>query len=326
MKRVMEFIKEEEQPTYGFNAKTMVETTEMVPVVQEPPKKRGPGRPPKNKDNTANTYTDPNTVIGRSVAQSPEQQYEKGYKGQAALLLDAIAKSEEVYNRVNDELNHFAENKLYGGKNRLQHVAEFMNTQIGVINSKINAVRELDNIRHKINEMMIKRLQMDKDVEENSDKAVMDAYYALVNSTNYGLPQMVAPLSAQTINTGVNMIGNPIQSNLIMDSSDIIRGDMDTSDASFEAYKKNLTPIQRKMILDNDPNIKTVVVYDQSSGNKYFDVVNVQTGQSVPGVTRPAEFLLDSMRIDARNGVAVNSNVNQTYPLVIIGTRLADEL
>ena len=326
MKRVMEFIKEEEQPTYGFNAKTMVETTEVVPVVQEPPKKRGPGRPPKNKTNTANTYTDPSTVIGRPVPNSPEQQYEKGYKGQAALLLDAIAKSEEVYNRVNVELNHFAENKLYGGKNRLQHVADFMNTQIGVINSKINAVRELDNIRHKINEMMIKRLQMDKDVEENSDKAVMDAYYALVNSTNYGLPQMVTPLSAQTINTGVNMGGNPIQSNLILDSSDIIRGDMDTSDASFEAYKKNLTPIQRKMILDNDPNIKTVVVYDQSSGNKYFDVVNVQTGQSVPGVTRPAEFLLDSMRIDARNGVAVNSNVNQTYPLVIIGTRLADEL
>lgn len=326
MKKVMEFIKEE-QPTYGFNSKTMVEnnTTDIIPA-QEPPKKRGPGRPPKNKDNTANTYTDPNTVIGRTTSKTPEQQYENGYKGQAALLLDAIAKSEEVYNRVNDELNRFSDNKLYGGKNRLQHISEFMNTQIGVINSKINAVRELDNIRHKINEIMVKRMQMDRDVEENSDKAVMDAYYALVNSSNYGLPQMVAPLSAQTINTGVNMVGNPVQSNLILDSSDIIRGDMNTSDPSFEAYKKNLTPIQRKMILDNDPNIKTVVVYDQSSGNKYFDVVNVQTGQSVPGVTRPAEFLLDSMRIDARNGVAINSNVNQTYPLVIIGTRLADEL
>lgn len=329
MKTVIEFEKEPEQ-TYGFNSTKMVDHSGEMGLVttEEPPKKRGPGRPPKNKDNTANTYTDPNTVVrGRSSTKTPEQQYENGYKGQAALLLDAIGKSEAIYNRIDTELNRFAESKIFGGKNRLQHMAEFMNTQIAVVNTKINAVRELDNIRHKINDLLVKRMQLDKDSQdENSDKAVMDAYYALINATNYGLPQMTAPLSASTINTGVNLVGAPLQSNMILDSSNIVRGDQDTGDASFESYKANLTPIQRKMILDNDPNIKTVVVYDQSSGHKYFDVINVQTGQSVPGVTRPAEFLLDSMRIDARNGIAVNSNVNQTYPLVIIGTRLADEL
>ena len=95
---------------------------------------------------------------------------------------------------------------------------------------------------------------------------------------------------------------------------------------SFQNYKENLTPIQRKMILDKDPNIKTVVVYNQTTGEKYFDVINVQTGQSVPGVQRPAEFLLDNMRVDARNGIASNSNINKSFPLVIIGTSAADEL
>ena len=328
MKHVIEF-EEEPKATYGYSRSMVVSSPEEIETKPaEPPKKRGPGRPPKNKDNTANTYTDTSQIVKTEPkTKTPEQQYEYGYRGQAAILLDTIQKADTIYNRIDQELTNFTESRTYGGKNRLQHMSDFMNTQIGVINTKINATRELDNIRHKINDLLMKRMQFDKEAQdENSDKAVMDAYYALVNSTNYGLPQMVAPLSASTINTSVNLSGMPVQSNVIMDSGNIIRSDQNTMDQSFEDYKANLTPIQRKMILDNDPNIKTVVVYDQSSGHKYFDVINVQTGQSIPGVTRPAEFLLDSMRIDARNGIAVNSNVNQTYPLVIIGTRLADEL
>ena len=97
-------------------------------------------------------------------------------------------------------------------------------------------------------------------------------------------------------------------------------------DISFQEYQNNLTPVQKKMIADKDPNIKTVVVYDQSSGNKWFDVINVTTGKSIPGIQRPAEFLLDNMRIDIRNGLGVNSNTNMTFPLVIVGTQAIDEL
>ena len=80
------------------------------------------------------------------------------------------------------------------------------------------------------------------------------------------------------------------------------------------------------MISEKDPNIQTVVIYNQATGTKYFDVVNVQTGQSVPGIQRPGEFLLDDMRIDQRNGRAVNSNANMSFPLVIVGSRAMDEL
>ena len=80
------------------------------------------------------------------------------------------------------------------------------------------------------------------------------------------------------------------------------------------------------MISSKDPNIKTVVVYNLSTGDKYFDVINVSTGMSVPDVQRPAEFLLNDVRVDIRNGIAINSTTNMSYPLVIIGTRAADEL
>ena len=88
----------------------------------------------------------------------------------------------------------------------------------------------------------------------------------------------------------------------------------------------SLNPIQQRMILEKNPNIKTVVVYDQSIGNKWFDVIDVTTGTSIPNVARPAQFLLDDIVPDFRNGVATNSNANMRYPLVLQGTRAIDEL
>lgn len=327
LKQVIEFV-DEPAKSFGFDTKSLV-TTDDTPSIVEPPKKRGPGRPPKNASN-ANVYTDPNSFVraDKKANNSPERQYEKGYSATVAILANSIQQADNIYNHIETEMTNYRNNRSYGGKSRMISMSELMNTQMGLLNTKINAVRELDSIRHKINDLVMKRMQFDKEVaDENSDKAVMDAYYALVNSAQYGLSPMQQPLSPASINTGINMAGNPISGSMINGATIIPANPEDKPiDSSFNDYRNNLTPIQRKMILDNDPNIKTVVVYDQGSGRKYFDVVNVQTGQSVPGVTRPAEFLLDNMRIDARNGIAVNSNVNQSYPLVITGTRIADEL
>lgn len=328
-KTVIEFVDEPEQ-VYGLSSNALVSsdgTTGEVVVDPTPPKKRGPGRPPKNTSN-ANTYTEFVPANNKNQKNSVEAQYEKGYTHTVGLLAGAIQQTESIYNNIETELQNYRNNRSYGGKSRMMQMTELMNAQMSVVNTKVNAIRELNNVRHKINDLVMKKTQMDKDaVDENSDKAIMDAYYAFINSSQYGLTPMQAPLAPSSLNTGVNMQGQTIPTSMISGASIVpANPDVAASDPSFDAYKANLSPVQRKMILDNDPNIKTVVVYDQGSGNKYFDVVNVQTGQSIPGVTRPAEFLLDNMRIDARNGIAVNSNVNQTYPLVIVGNRIADEL
>lgn len=328
LKDVIEFV---DEPSYGFNTNALVvQDNDQVTIPQELPKKRGPGRPPKNSYNNSNIYTDTDTVVKVSKNQTPEAQYEKGYAPTAKLLYGAIVQSDHIYTNLENELTDLREHPAKGGKVRNQIMSEYMNTQIGAVNTKVNAIRELNNIRHKINEFSIKRLQMDKEIMDNNpDKMVMDAYYAMVNAPSYGLPQIQSPLAATTINTGVNMSGQMLRSTNII-GPDIIPANkdpkMNETDRSFEQYKQNLTPVQRKMILNNDPNIKTVVVYDQSTGRKWFDVVDVSTGQSVPGVTKPGEFLLDNMRIDARNGIASNSNINQSFPLIIVGDRVADEL
>lgn len=320
-------VEKEEEPSYGLSSSSMVQTgnddtSGIVTLNTEPKRKRGPGRPPKDPSSNSNMYTD--IVLADDTKKKPksiEKELEKGYDVTTKLLYGAITQADMMYSTIDQELTNFRSNKTYGGRNRMQHISDFMNTQVSLINTKVNAIRELNSSRNKINDLILKKQQMLKDQgEENSDKAVMDSYYALINAPRYGLPAFNQALSPSSINTGFNLQGNQLQ------GSEIITSDGGNVDTSFEQYKNNLNPIQKRMIADKDPNIKTVVVYDQSTGMKYFDVVDVRTGQTIPGIQKPAEFLLDSMRVDLRNGIAVNSNTNMSFPLVIIGSRASDEL
>lgn len=320
-------VEKEEEPSYGMSSSSLVQETSndgIITLNDEPRRKRGPGRPPKDPTSNSNMYTD--IVVAedpKKKTKSMEKDIEKGYDVTTKLLYTAINQADVMYGDINQELMNFRSNKSYGGRNRMQHMSDFMNTQVSLINTKVNAIRELNSSRNKINDLILKAKQMMKDQgEENSDKAVMDSYYALINASRYGLPAFNQALAPSSINTGFNLQGERLTGTEIITAGDT----GNRPDESFEQYKNNLNPIQKRMIADKDPNIKTVVVYDQSTGMKYFDVVDVRTGQSIPGVQRPAEFLLDSMRVDLRNGIAVNSNTNMSFPLVIIGSRASDEL
>lgn len=337
MKQVIEIVDDNEQKAeYGLSASSLVQegNDDVINTGVQVPKKRGPGRPPKNQSSTSNTYTD--IVVADKKRNTPDslvKEYEKGYFDNAKLLYGAIAQTEQVYKNIEEELDKYRTNRSYGGKNRAMNISQFMSTQVGVISTKINAVRELNSVRNKINDLVMKKEQLLKDTgEDNADKNIMDAYYALVNAPRYGLPAFNQQLSPTTINTGTMVSGNQLPSSgIVTASSSNIKQANNTInnqgiDKQFEDYQNNLNPIQKRMIAQNDPNVKTVVCYDASTGNKWFDVVNVQTGMSIPGIQRPAEFLLDDMRVDTRNAIAVNSNTNMTFPLVILGTRAADEL
>lgn len=328
-KQVIEIL-ENDNRTYGLSYETAVAksteefNTTIIDKKEEQPKRRG--RPPKSENQVvASTGIIPADNSSSKKSKDPNSDLEKGYINTSKLLYGAIAQSDMMYNNIETQLNEFRVKPNYGGRSRMSSMTDLMNTQATLINTKISAIRELNNSRNKINDLILKRQQMMKDQQEqNSDKTVMDAYYALVNAPRYGLPSFNQQLSPMSINTGVNLSGNTIRTDTVSDS-DIVSGN-NNSDTSFDSYKSNLTPVQRKMILESDPNVKTVVVYDQSSGSRWFDVINVSTGQSIPGIQKPAEFLLDNMRIDASNGIASNSDANVSFPLVIVGMGVSDEL
>jgi len=292
-----------------------------------PTKKRGPGRPSKN---TVNTYTDIVTVDDQNAKKqkdSFEFYLEKKYGPNANLLYQTIDQSNNLYNNIEEEINKLKEKPSYGGKQKSMTMSALYGTQVGVIGTKISAVRELNNIRNKISDLVLKKEQMMKDTGEvNSDKMVVDAYNALINSVKYGLPTINSPLAQSSINTGFNLSGNMIPTNQISSGEIVTPNGPETPLLPGNTFTNNPNPIQNRMILEHNPNIKTVVVYDQSSGHKYFETVNVNTGQRVDNVQTPAQFLLDDMRIDPVNGIAVNSNANMSFPLVLIGNRAVDEL
>ena len=81
-----------------------------------------------------------------------------------------------------------------------------------------------------------------------------------------------------------------------------------------------LTPEQNRMRMESNPNIQTVVRYDQSTGQRSFDVIDTSTGMSVPNYPRPDNFLLEDTTIDIHSGIARNRNVNNVWPLILVGS------
>ena len=90
-------------------------------------------------------------------------------------------------------------------------------------------------------------------------------------------------------------------------------------------YVPEMTSSQNMMRLEHNPNIKTVVVYDASTGCKYFDVIDKMTGQPIPNVERPDAMFLEDTNIDLRNNIARNNNLDKTYDLVIMNNNVFNE-
>ena len=93
------------------------------------------------------------------------------------------------------------------------------------------------------------------------------------------------------------------------------------SDPGYQNYINNLTPEQNRMRMERNPNIQTVVFYDQATSRKWFEVIDVTTGNVVPNMPKPDDMILEDTRPDLTNKVARNANINVTYPLIVVGER-----
>lgn len=304
-----------ENETFGLNIKALVSND--IPSTEEVSKKlsthkRGPGRPPSDPSSLSNV----SSVHVIKPEKNKDDEIEKDYKATTALLLGVISQSDSMYVDIENEIDKF-KNPRFGGKNKLLYETSYRTTQTQLLNTKVSAIRELNSSRNKINDIKFKRMQLNKEINSNdSDKYVMDAYNAFINASKFGLPAGPSQINPVVLNTPSNNTPTPT----------IVKPDGTSTDSSFNNYVSNLTPEQKRMIVGNDPNIKTVVVYDQSTGNRYFDVINVKTGLSVPGVARPSETILDGMRININNCTAENSNLNKSYPLVLFGSANSNEV
>ena len=143
--------------------------------------------------------------------------------------------------------------------------------------------------------------------QQDDDKYIADLYNAYIN-TPIGAGQHPALRY-----TSANVAGN---------MGALMSGTNATSyneEQNFNNFMSNLTPEQNRMIIGDNPNIETVVVYDPNTGDKMFDVIDTNTGTPVPNYPRPNRGLLDDTSVDFATGIATNSNVGQSWKVVVLG-------
>lgn len=286
---------------------------DIVPVVQNSaePVKRKRGRPRKSEQQQ-NAET---TVVQRGSTSSSglplcqtNDPYEDTYEETNDMLRLSIAQLDILAGDVKGEIDNIRDSKTLKGK--YKYISDLCATASSLVSSKISAIKEINSVKTKCHELEIRRIKDIKSAASNQqddDKYIADLYNAYIN-TPIGAGQHPALQY-----TSSNVAGN--MSALIGG----VNASPTNEEQNFNNFMNNLTPEQNRMILGDNPNIETVIVYDPNTGDKMFDVVDTSTGTPVPNYPRPDRGLLDDTSIDFATGIASNTNIGQSWKVVVLG-------
>ena len=279
----------------------------IVPVEQEPPKKKR-GRPRKEESNNVTVVERGTTTSSGLPLCQTSEPYEDTYEETNDMLRISIGQLDILANDVKSELDSIRASKTLKGK--YQYISELCATASGLISSKITAIKEINAVKTKCHELEIRRIKDIKSAaanQQDDDKYIADLYNAYIN-TPIGAAQHPA-LQYNSANVAGNM--------------GVLMGGMSAAptneDQNFNNFMQNLTPEQNIMILGDNNNIETVVVYDPNTGDKMFDVIDTTTGTPVPNYPRPDRGLLDDTSVDFNTGIATNTNIGQSWKVVVLG-------
>lgn len=281
-------------------------------VPDEPPAKRRRGRPRKNET--------PDTVSSEEIVRPTDtvQPTYEAYNETNMLLRISIGQLDEIARDTKMELDAIRANRTL--KRKQDFIIGMTNNLVSTINAKVAAVREMNSSIAKAKDLDYKR---EKDMNamvqaqmqsQNDSKVVMDLYNSMINSPEMSSNPNVLPFS----NPG--LIG-----------SDIIRASVDTPPQGFNpdngylAYLNNMTPERNLMRYEDNPNVKQVVVLDQSTGSQTFQMMDMSTGQVIQNVPVLDQRFMEDTMIDLDKRIAKNKNLNQTYPLIVINEGVMNE-
>lgn len=269
-----------------------------------------------NKTETYNPVTDDNneTIDGpkrgrprktesvNMTRASDTKGYYDRYSKTNALLDQTIYEIDDLNSAVKRELKAITASKTL--KKKFEYVSELAGTSGNLLSTKVTAIRELNKSITDAANLEIRMARENKEAEETDDKRIMDMYNAFINTPVgvYTGPQAPSAVDMVMGNNGTTLMTK-------------VNGEYQ-EDPGYDQYINNLTPEQRKIQLEGK-NIKLCVVFDPDTGNRYFDNIDMDTGASVPGLPIPDQHFLDDTNINMNTGVARNTNLNITYPVVL---------
>lgn len=291
----------------GFNISSFVEGTEdnknlsitrEIAVVETTPAVR---KRTKKKDETA---------VGEVVVPVPQTSmsyiqenipYQVAYNETNQQLDESIQQLNMLGAEIMGDLQMVRSSKTL--KNKYGFINDMTMNAVGIINAKIAAIKEKNKTINDINNLEIRRIKELKmqTSEEDDNTHIANLYNAFVNTP---------------IGMGPNILGPAVQDTML------IGGAPDLSRAAIgndqTAWEQTLDPAQSRMVLEAKGAIETVVVYDEATGNRWYDVVDKNTRQPVPGVEKPDASYIYELDINVRGGFAKDSNRNVIYPLIVV--------
>lgn len=260
----------------------------------------------KKKDDTESAATTETTaIVVPETSMSYIQQnipYATAYTDTNAQLDESIMQLNMLGGELMTELQTVRASKTL--RNKYNIVNDMTETATSIINAKISAIKEKNKTINDINHLELSRLKELKSQatsEEDENTRIANMYDAFINTPIGAGPGILGPSMQDMI------ISNP-QSQM---SRIAIGGDQ-------AMWEQSLDPAQNRMVLEARGSIETVVMYDDVTGNRWFEVLDKNTRQPVPNVEKPDSTYIYDLDINIRGGFAKDSNRNTIYPLIVI--------
>ena len=247
---------------------------------------------------------------------SATEPYMNKYKETNNLLKTAIAQLDVGLGEMQGDMIALRNNKTM--RNKYQSMSMIQKNMGDFLGNKINAIKELNNIITKCNDLELKRAKDLKELDaQDDDKRIMDLYNAMISMPvggQTGMGGFATPLGPNTFE--MTYAGNPnAQTPNIITSID----GQSQSDIGYMNYLKNKTPAQNMMSLDSNPNVQQVVVHNRATGQSYFEIMDMSTMRPVPNTDKYDNSFLEDTHLDFINNIATNVNIGESYPIVQVG-------
>ena len=278
-------------------------------VISHPGVSPEPEKPKKRRK--ANVDQD-KIVKAESKKDNGLEPYEEKYKETNAMLRGVIMQIDANMANIDEDIRTIRNSKTL--KRKYDYLSMMQGTSSSMLNNKITAIREINNSITKAQDFEMKRakdLHLNDQVDD--DRAIQEMYKSFVTASVPNPYAQLGPSSYDMTVNNSNIIGTTAPNSTI------------DEEAAYHNYVQNMTPQQRMIALEGDPNIKQVVVWNKSTGAKSFEIMNMATGEILNNVDKHDIMFMEDTTIDERNMVARNVMLNETYPLVILGNSNIDE-
>lgn len=272
-------------------------------------KKRGTGRSRKESgsSNSIIRAGEDNNAVITTIDDNVPTIY--SYMETNALLHETLGQIDSLNAELMKEFNNVRLSRTM--KNKYNVLVGLSENVGSLINNRISVIKEINSTITKSNDVDYKK-EKDRRIATASvddDKYIADLYKSFMQNPNTSpaLPQ-VPQVDPSIFGSGV--VRADLRSGNIASNGPV--------DVGYLSYVSNLSPEQNMMRYEGNGNVKQVVVFDAATGNKFFQVMDMATGQVIPNVPVYDQMFMEDTTLDLKTRIAKNINLNETFPIVVL--------